>query len=894
MLDWVFQFNPQLAVVPILIGPLQVLILLLPALLLAVGRSLLKLFKPSTLLVGFKVLWRNKIAVVGAALVVAGLGYLGAHAANYLQPRGGKADRRQANWPMFRGGPARTGKAIAADRDPAAPANVWAFTRDTRTFYASPAVLGNLLFVSSVQGIGPFNVTGNGAIYCLDANSGAVIWKYAGKNFRATFSSPSVSGEYLVCGEGLHLLTDARITCLRLKEQNGTPSYEFLWEQRTRSHVESSACIFDGSACIGAGDDGLYCLALEPGKDGRPAIKWHLPGTKDDPASKYADCEASPAAANGKVCFGLGLGGKAVVCVDAASGAEIWRQPAPYPVFGDPAIVDGKVFIGMGNGNFVQTAIQVRALELEKLRERKASPEEIEKAAKELAPGGAIWCLDLDKGNILWQQKLPDCVLGAVAVSDGRLYFGDRGGLVMSLTTDGKSPREKNLHEPIIGSPAAGSNCVYFVTGQGNLFCLDKQTLEIVWRMSVGQSPQGMAVSSPALGNGHLYVGSEDNGLLCVGEPVASKKADLWAGNLGGPAKGGWADRSAVPNLLRFAWGYPQAADDGEAGSAALELAAPPACQGDALYLQKRGPQPGLVKLVLTDDTKQPFREGWIRPTTNSPNGALAIGSNAVFLVDGKPGDANRRLLALDSGNGSELASRPISLWATGKLLLTEDSLLVFDDANRLACFDPRGTRPALAHPLWSCAVSNPVGAPALAGDIVLAAQSAPAGIIAMCRFTGRVLWQAPLPAAPCTGPVVREDRLAVGTAQGLAAMSIRDGAILWTNACGATVDPLAGDQASLVSLGSDGTVRVYDWDGRELAAKEGAVAGITPMLCGDCVVILGQQGVVDKLEIATGQTSRLADGLDWLGDPTTAAILLKSQFYYGTKDRGLVCLKAK
>src|ERR1043166_8209681 len=79
------------------------------------------------------------------------------------------------------------------------------------------------------------------------------LWRYAPSDFRGTFSSPVVKDGRLVCGEGLHQTADARISCLDLAGQR-------LWELRTKSHVESTACIEGGRVYVGAADDGVYCV----------------------------------------------------------------------------------------------------------------------------------------------------------------------------------------------------------------------------------------------------------------------------------------------------------------------------------------------------------------------------------------------------------------------------------------------------------------------------------------------------------------------------------------------------------------------------------------------------------------------------------------------------------
>ena len=92
----------------------------------------------------------------------------------------------------------------------------------------------------------------------------------------------------------------------------------------------------DGKVYVGAGDDGYYCLSLEPEAPGKPRLIWHLPG------EDYPDAETSLAVHNGKVYAGLGFGGKALCVLDAGSGKELKRVPLKYPAFSPPTISEGK------------------------------------------------------------------------------------------------------------------------------------------------------------------------------------------------------------------------------------------------------------------------------------------------------------------------------------------------------------------------------------------------------------------------------------------------------------------------------------------------------------------------------------------------------------------------
>ncbi|HUV39926.1 MAG TPA: PQQ-binding-like beta-propeller repeat protein, partial [Planctomycetota bacterium] len=393
----------SLAVVPVLVGPLQALLAILPGLLAALGATVLALFKPSTFKKLLLLLWSQKIPVLVITVVI-GSAWWGIPA--LLPPPEVSARQAGTDWSVWRGDAARRG-AVTGDEDPARGFVNWRFIDGKiKAFYASPAVVGNRLYITSAE-----PVFDKGAIYGIDTASGKVVWRYAaedtGRGYLATFSSPAVSGKYLVVGEGLHFTKNARVFCLDVEASERERRGVRLWSFETKSHVESSPCIAEGLAVIGAGDDGLYCFALEPDANGNAVVLWHLAG-KD-----YPDCEAAPVIHEGKVYFSLGINGNAVVCVDAKTGTELWRHPAGFPVFGSPTIADGKLFVGMGPGNFMFTAEEVAAQERAKLKEAGKTDAEIEAAVKDIRPFGKVICLDLSDGKPLWEYEVGRTVLGA-------------------------------------------------------------------------------------------------------------------------------------------------------------------------------------------------------------------------------------------------------------------------------------------------------------------------------------------------------------------------------------------------------------------------------------------------------------------------------------------------
>lgn len=507
------------AMIPLVLGPLQILCALLPVIFMALGSLLLALCKPEVFRKALHLAWRVKLTLVilggGIACAILLPGKLS------FSRTGDDPFAKDAvfiDWSMARGGPQRLGS-LPASESPADGAVIWTFKK-AKTIYSSPALADGRVYVTSAEKT-PFK--DRGYVYCVDALTGELRWQSSPERMRATFSSPVVSGKYLVCGEGLHDTERGRVICLDIERQGA-----IVWQFETRSHVESTPCIYDQRVFVGAGDDGYYCLDLRPLTNGQPRVIWHAQG------NRYLDAESSPIVVGGKMYAGLGESGNALVCLDSRTGAALWRITTPYPVFSAPSLVKGKLYVGMGNGNYIQTAAEVMRQKLAAHRRAGKTDSELARLETELAAGGELWCIDTaaadqktsgtsgehlipatDVTVVRWRFKLSDTVLGAVAVDGDEVYAAARDGNVYCLSTNGQERSRWTATQPILASPAVTKEYVVVLTESGTLFVLRRPDLELVWRETF--SGGGSFLSSPAVGLDHIYVGTPKEGLLCLG-----------------------------------------------------------------------------------------------------------------------------------------------------------------------------------------------------------------------------------------------------------------------------------------------------------------------------------------------------------------------------------------
>jgi outer membrane protein assembly factor BamB len=329
-------------------------------------------------------------------------------------------------------------------------------------FASSPRVDADRVYIGGVL---PDFFHPGGAVYCLDRTTGKLLWSFSDNgHMKDVFSSPCVAEGRLYIGEGFHQHEGCKLYCLDAltgKKQ---------WEFATRSHTESSPCVLRGRVYFGAGDDGLYCLdAVDAG------VKWHLQGLHVD---------ANPLVAGGRVYCGSGIGDiykdTAVFCLDAVTGEKLWRVPTDLPVWAMPSLREGRLYVVVGNGSFLNSASE---------------------------PGGAVLCLDANRGRKLWRCDAHDGVLGQVAADAQRVYYASRDGhCYCAGAHDGAVKWMADLGAPIVASPALGADpygtaAVYVLSSGGRLVRLDPRTGQVRWTFEVTADAGGDAqvLSSPAV-----------------------------------------------------------------------------------------------------------------------------------------------------------------------------------------------------------------------------------------------------------------------------------------------------------------------------------------------------------------------------------------------------------
>jgi outer membrane protein assembly factor BamB len=274
------------------------------------------------------------------------------------------------------------------------------------------------------------------------------------------------------------------------------------WNFKSRMPIASTPTINAGSVYFVSSAGSLAALDIATGKPkwvfateferkfeaknlhGYPSAAQTIPDAWDLWTS-------SPAVANGKVYFGSGDGN--VYAVTADTGIEVWKVQTKDVVHASPAVYNNTVYIGSWDSSLY-------ALNGESGEEK--------------------WTFQAGQDNTIHNQV---GFQSSPAVVDGTVYVGCRDGHVYALdAVTGKKKWDYSTNKSWVNTtPAVRNGIVYAGTSDSSRFmALDAKNGHLIWNFKAG----GYIFSSPALAGELAYIGSH-NGKVYAIETKTGKMA---------------------------------------------------------------------------------------------------------------------------------------------------------------------------------------------------------------------------------------------------------------------------------------------------------------------------------------------------------------------------------
>jgi hypothetical protein len=160
----------------------------------------------------------------------------------------------------------------------------------------------------------------DGNFYCLDANTGALVWKVPTEKGLITGElppgetwnprpSPTIVDGKVYCGS-----MDFNVYCIDADTGN------VIWKYLTENSIGSTPAVVNGKVYIGSDDGYFYCIDSTTGE-----LVWKSDWSKTRIDANFMNrgISGSPCVAEGKVIYFSHAG--AWLCHDAETGEELWK-----------------------------------------------------------------------------------------------------------------------------------------------------------------------------------------------------------------------------------------------------------------------------------------------------------------------------------------------------------------------------------------------------------------------------------------------------------------------------------------------------------------------------------------------------------------------------------------
>jgi len=248
-------------------------------------------------------------------------------------------------------------------------------------------------------------------VYAVRANDGSTIWQYPAKAGRETFfAAPVVADGNLIVGSYQNNLYS-------LDPNTGSLKWTF---SQAKGKFIATPLVADGKIFAPNGDYSLYALDLN-GK-----LLWQF-STKQALWSQPVSDSVNVYQASMD---------HHIYAIDFNTGKEVWSVDLGGAILFSPTLSpDGVLYVSTLARNLV--------------------------------------AISTGTGDIIWQRTFDTDLWTQPALSDTKLFFGDIGGKVYSISAqDGSDIWSQSVNEPVIGLATQLPNGIVFATEKGSLIAM--------------------------------------------------------------------------------------------------------------------------------------------------------------------------------------------------------------------------------------------------------------------------------------------------------------------------------------------------------------------------------------------------------------------------------------
>ena len=296
-------------------------------------------------------------------------------------------------------------------------------------------------------------------VYCIDAKSGELVWKFQTEAGIA-MSSPVISDGTLYIGS-----YDYNMYALDAK------SGRLLWKFKTQDKVLCSCAVSGGRVYFGSKDHNVYCIDAKTG-----GLVWKF--------RTFAEVASVPTVWEGKVY--IGSYDRNMYCLDAAAGSLVWKFETQGFIFNEVRhIVHNGMLYFSSFDNYLRvvdagTGELVWKFLTGMYGGMNCGPEIDGDTVYQTNREGHLYALTMD-GRQKWKFSINLPIAGA-AIHEGKVYIGTGDFNFYCLDSTGKVLWKFSTQGEVWYKAAFLGSAAYFTSWDCNFYCVDKDTGNLIWK----------------------------------------------------------------------------------------------------------------------------------------------------------------------------------------------------------------------------------------------------------------------------------------------------------------------------------------------------------------------------------------------------------------------------
>lgn len=308
----------------------------------------------------------------------------------------------------------------------------------------------------------------NHNVYCLEAATGKLVWKFKAEDRIGVISSPIVHRGILYIGSYDRFM-------YALDAETG----KLMWKFETQGEILSVAFADEDVVYFTSRDQHIYAVTWDKGK-----LLWRFK-TQDEHQS-------SPTVFEDRVFFCSY--DQNVYCLKKDTGEFIWKFYTQGELLNSPyfLIHDRNIYFGSMDGNTYAVNIDTgKMVWKRKLSNYGAMPVPAINSKKDVlyncGRDGTLFAMTLE-GKTIWKFR-NNLIFGHPEVHDDKVYLTSEDHNMRCISSEGKLLWKFETDAPVWWKAAFWKDMVYFGSYDCHLYAINDKTQEVVWKFRCPGSP---------------------------------------------------------------------------------------------------------------------------------------------------------------------------------------------------------------------------------------------------------------------------------------------------------------------------------------------------------------------------------------------------------------------